>query len=383
MAKAAAPKVDLSKLLSGKPTFAQAPQKAPVQPISSKPAPQPLFGGPNSMPLDQAIYTKRVRDDEREVLEQLGWKDGDPIPGNLARVLKEAQADVRDARRSARENLTPGLPLDTPPLVMEDPIPIEDLPWEKQLELRQMLEDTKHSEVKEKHTESLLIPAAGPGVNEAIRVAANAEPAVVVDDVSTMPKVPVASVPETPAATLATPPAYCVQCGHDQGIKEVIEVTELDKRAFLAAILGGVNFEKEFSLLGEQMRLVVRALSPDEIEACFRQVQTEYGRGDLKSDFDRMEAYHRYQVALQVREYVTPTARVELPEDLSGYELPRASANTEILPLVSRNFMNNVVKTASAYRVVDKAVTNFNRLLQRLEENAINPDFYGPMQPAG
>src|ERR1022692_3074292 len=98
------------------PRPARAASPRPAQPIS------PGVGGVGRLPLQtgQLILTPG----ERKALESQGWKDGDPLPANLARQI----ADVTEEAGTPR----PPVPMDTPRVKVPDSVDISQLSLEKQ-----------------------------------------------------------------------------------------------------------------------------------------------------------------------------------------------------------------------------------------------------------
>jgi hypothetical protein len=81
-----------------------------------------LTGNP-PIPAGQPMLIKSLGPGEREVLESAGWKDGDPVPDNIAAIADQAREDANNISQ-----LQPPIDLTTPPLAMPEETDISDLP---------------------------------------------------------------------------------------------------------------------------------------------------------------------------------------------------------------------------------------------------------------
>lgn len=380
-------KIDLSQVnqlqkdRANLPSFGLTPEmRAQVQKRAAPIQPPANTGG---MPLAPGSVYK-LSDTEKSVLEPLGWKEGDPIPDNFAELFDSIQEEVKSSQQSLLAEQLPEGVTATTRLKMPRTIPIEDLPPEKQRELREALQTAKEIATQEAEINKTLVPGAHQSINEAIRMA-NAPQLPIIDDRqqttyagTDVPKEPAA----TPLATTGDTPHYCPQCGWDQAVSDVIEVTEPDKNLFAASIISDTPFVKDYVLLGGQLVITVRSLTQEELDACFYQSAIEYRdqRGTVKTDSDRWEQATRYQVCLQLQKWVGTTTQ-EFPTRLADWEGEPAKGET-LLPQISAFMLEQVFRSASAYRMALNKVMSFNRLLARLEALAQQPDFSIPTSSA-
>src|SRR3974390_1794661 len=67
---------------------------------------------------------------EKKKLAKFGWKEGDPLPGNIAELMSRAQQDVADDLRTAQPFK------DRPIFKAPEPVDINDLTDEKRADLQ-------------------------------------------------------------------------------------------------------------------------------------------------------------------------------------------------------------------------------------------------------
>ena len=105
---------------------------APVAPPAGQGVPvsgMPGIKGTLPLPTGGALSVKSLTKAEREGLEAIGWKEGEPVPSDLADQLAVIKKEME------QEQIP--LPIDpaTPPLKMPEPVAITDLPAAQQREL--------------------------------------------------------------------------------------------------------------------------------------------------------------------------------------------------------------------------------------------------------
>ena len=325
---------------------------------------------PDKMPLQPGKVSKSqaLSPAERQALEGLGWQEGDPIPAGLADALSQAQVT---SAQSAVQGLEPPVPLSTPPMATPISVDIATLPDAKQREIRELLENAKRVGLGNPPTSAAPeLIEAGPGVREAAY--GQVEDLEVVDDrKETDDHKEMASSPATAGGI------FCPRCGWDMKVPDHIEPTSLDKQAFIQSVLGGIDFRKLYQLLGGQMEVCVRTLSPLEVDLCFRQAALEFSQGKLANLMDRMEQNFRYQACLQITSVRTSDNLVELPESINDYQSHEKLADGETqLPFIAEYVQKEAMGTESRQRILRNIVLDFNRLVAKLEANVSTPGFW-------
>ena len=365
--------------------------------LRKKPAPAPfptapaaaaaILPGPNRMPLPQGhMIPATLTPAERAKMAELGVKEGTVIPGNFAEIVAAAEQDA------VRENAAalPPASLDTPPLQLPPTVAVSSLPTAKQAEIARGLQEA--AEAHRQQT-TLAASALDPSVKAAVAagIAAGAQTPSdmpVIDDRNAEfygdtgePKPVPASRMQQPVEHAHTEtddlrPQFCSHCGWDQAVTDPIVVTEDDKRSFLAAVLGGVHWRKAFTLMAGRMAVVVRNLSTEEIDLCYRQAYLEVERGVLKSSKEFAELVNRYRMVLQLVSLNAATGMTwTLPERLTDWDVDCENGNTKLFE-ITKYVQTNVLPNETIHRLVAGKVADFNRMETKLEANVENADFW-------
>lgn len=366
------PKIDLRK----KPDASAKPFDLPPA-AGATPA---GVSGKLPIPVGQVV-PKTLTPAEQAVFDSLNIKEGQAVPGNLAQLVKSAQ----DAAKSENANAPPPVPLGTPPLKVPEAVPLSKLPSAHQQAILTSIQETA-----EFHKTQQAVEAASAGLEPSVQAAVMAglqaqqapqlEDVEIVDDRDSVTYADTGELKTTPTKT--TPPArphlptYCPHCGWDQEVKETVPVDDADKRSFLAALLGGVNWKKSYSILGGSLEIVCRSLYGSEVDMCFKQAYLELQRGDLPGRPEFSEKVNRYRVMLQLVS-LRSTAGMShiLPENIADWAVDSDLNNTPLFA-IGEYFYSKVLTSETMYRVVCDEIMKFNRLLSKLEVNVENSDFW-------
>lgn len=333
--------------------------------------PPPGFTGTMPLPVGQILRSFKPTEGEREVLEKVGWKDGDPVPENLADIIEEA----KKAQQSAVKNLQPPVPMNTPPLQLPPEQPFSALPEEHQADIYRALQAAKQAP-REDHGF-----AYGPGVAEAIQAATKPVPAVVDDRTETV--YAGTNVPKRQTSSIDTGAdehRFCVQCGFDQ-TQPSLPVDDVDKFVFVQSVLGGVPFQKVYKVLGGSLFVTLRSITPKEKDVIFKQTQKEAENNELLSPMERTEQILRYMLCLRIIKIEGRNLSHDLPDSLEGWitSFKEAGYDTDSQPplkLIADYLYENIIKTESMHRLLAGLSAEFARLLVKLEVNFQNPDFW-------
>jgi len=318
---------------------------------------------PSTMPLQPGKVSRQqsLSPAERGVLEKLGWEEGDPIPPGLADRLAAAQRDANEAL----EDLQAPVPLNTPPLQVPPSVDIGSLPAQKQQELRDLVQNYKQAgEQPAPRGPSPGLLEAGPGILAAAE--GQLDELEVVDD---------RQQPEA-SQTGEIEEHFCPRCRWDIRIADPIVPTIEDKQIFLQAVLGGIAFRKVYFLLGKQLEVRLRTLTPEELDLCWKQSALEFSQGKLATAMDRMNQALRYQCCLQITDVRTGDKQVALPESIQDYDVAGVPAGETPLPQIAAYVQEQALGTESRQRILSNTVMDFNRLVAKMEANAHTPDFW-------
>jgi len=309
------------------------------------------FGNKFPLPIGEPVFINKPSPSEKAVLEKIGWKEGDPIPQQLADVIDEIKAEVQE------ENLPPPVPLTTPPLQIPEIKTLDSLPADKRKEfenvfatmLAQAKDAMAQNEAAKKEAAEFFVENAAPGVNEAI---AKARQATVGKLEKTTSEV------ETKQA-----PKHCEHCGWPYSEKSTVEPTEDDKDAFVQAILGGKAFQKSYSLYNGKLIFVLRTLTPAWIDEVFAAVRKAATNSSVETIMEARELRARYMA-------VAMLVAVQRGNERFGCEVHA--------PIQERfdEIITSVLPSEVLLRHLIAVATEFRQLVDKLEVNAQNPDFY-------
>lgn len=146
------------------------PPVAPPATAAPTERPAVQLPGPGVLPLT-AGQVVSLTPAEEEAVKKLHpeWQPGDPVPSNLGQALQAIQHEAQ----------TGGLPVDpsTPPIDVNklNMVNIDDLPPERQAELRQAMSDMMAREQLRAEAQQHQIPGADPALNAAIQQASELE----------------------------------------------------------------------------------------------------------------------------------------------------------------------------------------------------------------
>lgn len=350
---------------------------------------------PGTIPIGQPMKVGSLLPEEKAELEKHGWREGDPIPSNMAVFLNAqsvapgtiegaAEALRRQAQLEATDPdyMPPPASLDTPPLhFSEDDIrDIADLTPDEQERAQQVAASVLKAARENKLLDDEMPAQASKGVRDAIRAAS--QPTLQDDTDSDtyatgMPK---------QQSNFEVDTSPCSRCGFPKHLSDPIEVTEQDKDDFVQCMLGQKQFEKVYRLFGGKLAIKVRSLMPYEADLIWAQISADYHRGRLKTAIDERDFHNRYRTCLQVigisglnRPVVLPQSYEEWEKVLGGPSINRGQQGDNpdtLIRLIYDTLQKKLAVSESIHRTLAGTVVQFNQLQIKLEANSQNPDFW-------
>lgn len=416
-------------------------------PLQPKPVPPPVPQA-GTIPPDQLpgqgrppLRTGEVRvsDYTRRQLESVGWKDGDPIPGDLGARLKEMQAEVQRERADAKLEDSE-LAVGWKP-VNASFVSIEDLPVEQQEEIREYLAEYKQQVAAEEQAvkneadvESRIPPNVqgpqrqvmketimqGEAAAKAREQRINAQESVVLDDRQTASAPPpefevpegkqyggmlgntgvadkISALNAAQAAAAAPPPkpapapepepapesmshgkGPCPRCSWPTEKPFELDITEQDKQKFLIATLGMGRFEKRYSLLGGNMFIYFHSLTTNESEMLQQQLGAMLRSGAIIGDTEYWAHVMEFRLAMSV-------SKIEMGGNVT-YSMPglaewAASQTAETLhptpiPMLRDYLYDTGITQEPLRRVAGQRHQQFQRLTEALEAMTGDENFW-------
>lgn len=378
-----------------KTSFTRSPVPPPVTPVAPKLDTSKL----GNMPIakDKAILT----DQTRKNLELIGWEEGDDIPPALGKRI----AAMKKAREAELEKADHGFEPGTK-VKIDRTINLADLPQEKQDELRQVLAEHKaEMQIQAAQDEAdqaihKTIPGADPSVFAAAQTAKSAnlpgmpEVELVYKEPENAPQP--AAAPE-PAPAPADPedtedteqdagadaaPHYCPRCMYDVNDEFSLNPSEHDRKLFMASLLGTNRFTKAYELSDGALVVMLRSLTTREVDLVFKQMQLDANAGLITGEGDwflRLERYRTLCCLVNVKN-AEGAILVEVPP---LFELPYTGEADEKgiveetrLVVLTEWFVANVIKTESMRRIISQHYRDFTRLVEAMEAQTAEPDFW-------
>jgi hypothetical protein len=373
-----------------------------VTPRTPQPTTSPLKGqqvpGFGTVPFKPGVF---MLPEEVESLKKIGWKEGDPIPADMAKIL---QKELKAVRKDIDESL-PVAP-DTPPLQLPKEVDIDSLPPERQAHLREFLAGFKKMQAAAARGETEALPsfvpmASDPSINKAMSAMAGMGK-VAITDSGTKDKGTViggGGVGSPPPAPAATPPAAssptgamqqiekCPHCSHRLADPVDLVPDQMDKMVFLQAITSGQRFKKAFSLFGGTVQITLKSLAINEIETCLAQVAYDQRDGKIVSYDQSTMALMDYRLSLSLDSIKVGDQFVELPETLDDWEVEevkpgKGPLQTKIPKITEWLQTHTPLNRDFIWRAVGQMSLKFHKLANYMEARAPDADFWSATEDA-
>lgn len=256
--------------------------------------------------------------DEKALLTNLGWKEGDKVPSNFAHVYTTYG---EDAARKLLEN------------AKTNPVDADDLSFLPE-EVRKAV--TNATSFIEGGDEPFEKPEPKPE--------------------------------EKPA------PKQCQNCGWAYA-DEADPIDDDDKRAYVAAVIGGNHVYREYSLFDGAVTIEFRSLSSVEVDGIYAQrlLDLEDKAGNVYTEF---EMTSRYRAAMSLVAIYKGETTIRLPQDEAGWEKligPNPNPKQKFDYLAT-----NIAKDEIFLRTIIAKSLAFTYYLKRLQEASSSPNFWKP-----
>lgn len=351
----------------------------------------------------------------RKNLEAVGWKDGDPIPGDLGVKLREIQQELIKEQETAKLQDSP-LAANWKP-VQASFVNIVDLPPEKQAEIRSYLQEYKEeiatqAEIEKQNEEiERQIPGSIQGEQRDImreqiaqgraaqalraqrQTAGQQIESVIVDDRDAAPAATTAATasapsPPPPAEPVAALPSSgvpehtnCQRCNWPLDTPFDVEPTQADKEGFLAAILGLGRFVKQYALLGGNFVLSLRSLSSKESAMVQQQLGAMLRSGEIAGDGAYWAHMIEYRMVLSVATITVGGNVVYNVPDIEKWNTETPPTKDDVIhptpiPRLCEYFYKVGAPQEMIRRIIGQEHAKFQRLVEALEAMTSVSDFW-------
>lgn len=321
---------------------------------------------------------QRLTDMEARQLAALGLTAADVAPDTadiIAPTLEEGRAQVLAAAapRATEMPLPPDTPTIAPEQVLAGATDIRSLPPERQAELRRAVQQAKKAHDTRAE---FALPNAAPGYNEA--VAAALQPQLeLIDDRPQAPEAPAAVAAPAPQAPAKPAEAqFCPHCGWDQRKADPIKLTNEDKTAFLAAVLGDQRFTKSFKFLEGSGAVTFRTLTTRESRAIYDQVSVDLRAEKVANSLEVGRLIDNYFLALSIESVYTPQLGLQsMPTLEETAAADNAASWMSYVPHYLTQLEESVLKQEVLFRIVRRLFIQFQQLRAKLEATIDDENF--------
>lgn len=318
------------------------------------------------MPVGTPVSNIKLTDYEKEVLKAAGWKEGEPIPPNMPKIITASRKHAMDESQTE----LPASP-DTPAFQPPKLVAFEDLPAEKQIEMTEAVK----SFGKNMYDKTIKFgKTKTDSVDEAPIVTNDPNTIEVVDT-----RKQVTGNESLHGDNNADHPANCPHCGWPVNTPDVA-ATDEDKYAFIQSILGQIRFTKKYKLFGGKLSVEFRSITSTESDMVFRQMALDSKNGKIDTTADYYFYLMNYRLSCSLAKIEsTELGNVKLPE-ISEYLVDQPVADGKVVdtPLVKifDHITETVLPQESVRRIVVNQLARFQRLIEHLEVRVDDEDFW-------
>lgn len=335
----------------------------------------------------ELVETTYVSDFTKKTLEQFGWVAGDAVPAELGEAMLNIKTTLPASARS-------DVLIDAALMQPEDVTKFKD-----------MLAAAKKVAKQKKAAEDLATATASmaPSVREAYekfnaaapeivddRAVIDTEPTAATETDVTAAEVQAEDAAETISAVSTVGAAdpmillpFCPRCGWDMQQKFDIDVSDDDKVDFLATLLGGSRFSRDYELAGGKMVVRLRSMLADENFLVQRQLLLDQNDGEILTEAEWFMRMGEYRMACSLAAVTDSNGKVLVanPELKDLQFTPPADKPTQTALVLARQQVNG---KALAHEVTRRLVMvhlrKFQRLVEALEAMALEPSFWNGIE---
>lgn len=328
-----------------------------------------------------------LSDFTKKTLAQFGWTEHDGIPDTLGEFLLAAKDRAAPTTRTDvmidAEKMLPA-DIETARKMISD---YQDAHKKKKAaialdeKLKNMDPAAAQAYLKIMETKQQLEEQNAPKVIDDREAAAEEQPQA---EQAAAPEASKPANDEQPAP-FSPPPLppiilpFCPRCGWDMRMKYDVEVTDQDKEAFVAILLGNSRFKKKYSFLGDKFIVTIRSLLADENLEIHRQLVLDNQAGELPGENEWFLRMFEYRLACSIESVYDgdgkPMAILPPLDEVDHKPPPENPLETGLVYM--RKYVNTkVLAHEVTRRLVGQQFRRFQRLLEALEAMAVEPSFW-------
>jgi hypothetical protein len=326
----------------------------------------PGFHGQVPLPPGSVVLT----DGEKQVLSRLGWKDGDPVPGNLPKLYAEAAAEKARAEQTTRQEIAAARKGKPTKLNLPQEVDLNALPAARQAELRAAVAQAKEVGID---------PAAGGDYSPSVAAMMSSAQKGEVPTIELVQSVAPQAPPSAEDAGQPPPPLP----GHPQMnaggalAPAEPEITAADKMLYVQAILGmgSKRFCREYDFFGGRLKATFRTLTVAESERCLEQCSADTKEGKILTIDDFYRLHFDYRLCLSLHSLVINDAPIDVATSVDR-ALAEHPPGPGLLPRILEGLhKDESLCSESIWRLLGQTAQQFNRLVLAIEKKSADPDF--------
>ena len=316
-----------------------------------------------------------LADHEKQALQEVGWKEGQAIPGNLGQLLQRARAKVQHEIQTTPADTKPDGTRLPPGFMPNIPatVDINDLDAEKRGELEQYLNEFQ-AQAPAIERAAANPTHLTPGVQKALDAMGMSQGIEVVD--SREPPNPYADMQKKidEAEGRVRTESELVEDVEEPEPDDGIDHD--DKVGFLIALETDEPFRKAYKFFGGRVSVVFRQTCTERAEWVIRALPKLEREGVIDTRL-YMRTGHLYRMVLSLDTVRIKEETWKLSDIVDeGLALSYADFPDVYNTVRAHPFFNN----ESIWNVVKDAHTDFEKLLMKLETKATDSDFWDAIE---
>jgi len=170
----------------------------------------------------------------------------------------------------------------------------------------------------------------------------------------------------------------CRRCGYKPGDPDPVTPTQDDKLNYLLYMRGHIpSFTKTYALFDGTCSITFRVLRVNEMEAIMTQTASDFDNGQVMRVASAYDFHvQRYRLVLATTGLVQDGTLTRVPSILTDRDSIDGDPTMPVIPRLLAWFTSKVLATESLFRIAYQAYNGFNRLVEQLELQAANADFW-------
>jgi hypothetical protein len=171
---------------------------------------------------------------------------------------------------------------------------------------------------------------------------------------------------------------FCPRCGWDMRQRFEIVPTDRDKEDFVASLLGGTRFKRDYALLGGKLVISFQTILADDNKMIHRQLILDQEAKKIVTEAEWFVALMEYRLALSL-EYTADAQGKPIAIVPALGDLPPKEGESPLSTL-SGYVNQKILAHEVTRRLVGQHLRQFQRLVEALEAMALEPSFWNGIE---